>query len=418
MKKKTGIWRLLGNVLAVALATCLVVPLAQAQGKRDYYKVGVITALSGSMNFGGSVTHRGYALWEQQVNKHGGIEVDGKKYKVKLVYADTQSNPQSAAAAVQRMITHDDVDFILGPYASSSTLGAAPMTERYKVPMITGSAESPDIWKHHYAYTFGAIPAVDRSADEIIKVLAKQHPEIKTISILGMSDPFSRATAEALRDGAKEAGLKILSYDITPPTADMTPLVSKVQSLHPDVFAVGGEPSNHIEVVKAMQSLGYQPKALVMHYGINTPDFQKAVGKAANYVIGATLWDPNLPYKDPVFGTGADYVALSQKVYNVTPDYTQAASSATGEAFAAALQKAGLTPPLSKADKVKLKDALENIRVETFYGPIGFDKTGRWYHDNTALAPVITQMIDGKQVLVGPGKLGTQKIVYPRPAGS
>lgn len=414
MRKSAGILRLLGAAAGVA-AMLMIAGGAQAQGKRDFYKVGVITSLSGAMVYGGNVTRRGYDLWEQQVNKHGGIEVNGKKYKVKLVYADAQSNPQSAAAAVQRMITHEDVDFILGPYASSSTLGAAPITERYKVPMITGSAESPSIWTRHFDYTFGAIPAVDRTAGAIMAVLAKQHPDIKTVSIIGMNDPFSKSTAESLRDGAKKAGLKVLSYDITPPTADMTPLISKVQSLKPDVLAVGGEPNNHIAVVKAMQSLGYQPKGLVMHYGINTPDFQKAVGKAANYVIGATVWDPTLPYKDDIFGTGEDYVKLSQARYNVIPDYTQAASSATGEAFAAALQKAGLTPPLSAEDKVKLKDALEKVKVDTFYGTIGFDHEGRWFHDNTALKPIVTQMIDGKQVLVGPGELGTQKIVYPRP---
>lgn len=412
-KNKRRLW---GAVAAFA-APLLLATSAQAQGERDFYKVGVITSLSGSMVFGGQITRRGYDLWEQQVNKHGGIEVGGKRYKVKLVYADAQSNPQSAADAVQRMISQDNVDFILGPYASSSTLGAAPITEREKVPMITGSAESPSIWKHHYKYTFGAVPAVDRTAGEIMTVLAEQHPDIKTVSIIGMNDPFSESTAESLRDGAKKAGFKVLSYDITPPDADMTPLISKVHSLKPDVLAVGGEPNNDIAVVKAMESLSYMPKGLVMHYGVNTPDFQKAVGKAANYVIGATVWDPSLPYEDAVFGSSEDYVKLSLERYKVRPDYTQAASSATGEAFAAALQEAKLTPPLSAADKVKLADALEKVRVKTFYGTIGFETEGRWYHDNAELKPIVTQMIDGKQVLVGPGELGTQKIVYPRPNG-
>lgn len=415
MKRMAGLWQLFG-VAATLVAMLMWVGGAQAKSERDYYKVGVVTALSGAYLYGGNVTKRGYELWEQQVNKQGGIEVNGKKYKVKLIYADTQSSPQSAAAAAQRMITHQGVDFVLGPYSSAATLGAAPITERYKIPMITGSAESPSIWKRHFAYTFGAVPAADRLAGGIMGELVKQHPDVKTVVVIGMNDPFSKSTAEALRDSAEKVGLKILSYDIAPQSADMTPLVSKAQSLNPDVLAFGGEPNNDIDLVKAMQSLGYQPKALVIHYGVNTPDFQKAVGKVANYVIGATVWDPSLPFKDDLFGTGEDYVKLSQERYKVVPDYTQAASSATGEVFAAALRKTGLTPPLSEADKTKLRDALETVRVDTFYGPIGFDREGNWYHDNTALHPVVTQMIDGKQVLVGPGDLGTQKIVYPRPS--
>src|SRR5699024_8743431 len=225
----------------------------------------------------------------------------------------------------------------------------------------------------------------------------------ETVSIIGMNDPFSKSTAEALRDTAKEAGLKVVSYDTIPQKADISPLVSKVQSLDPDVLAFGGEPKNDITLVKTMQSLGYQPKALVIHYGINTPDFQKAVGEAANYVLGATVWDPSLPFKDDVFGTGEDYVALSKKRYDVVPDYTQAASSATGEVFTAALQKAGLVPPLSDQDKVKLMNTLETVEADTFYGPIGFASEGRWYHDNVALHTLVAQMIDGDQIIVGPG---------------
>ncbi|HEU5394377.1 MAG TPA: ABC transporter substrate-binding protein, partial [Candidatus Methylomirabilis sp.] len=36
------------------------------------FKVGVVTSLSGEMNFGGGVTKRGYDLWADTVNAAGG----------------------------------------------------------------------------------------------------------------------------------------------------------------------------------------------------------------------------------------------------------------------------------------------------------------------------------------------------------
>ena len=45
---------------------------AQADA-RDYYKVGVITSLSGAEVLGGNLTKRGYSLWEETVNAKGGI---------------------------------------------------------------------------------------------------------------------------------------------------------------------------------------------------------------------------------------------------------------------------------------------------------------------------------------------------------
>src|SRR5699024_7229670 len=360
MQKATRTWQLAGAALAAAALLTASIAV-QAQDERDYYKVGVITALSGDFLFGGNVTKRGYELWEEQVNDRGGIEVNGEQYKVELVYADAQSDPKSSAEAVQRMITHEDVDFILGPYSSATTLGAAPIVERYKIPMITGSAESPSIWQRQFAYTFGAVPAADLLAGSILSVMADQHPEIETVAVIGMNDPFSKSTAEALRNGAEEAGLEVLFYDIVPQKSDITPQVSKAQSMDPDVLALGGEPLKVIDLVKAMQQLDYQPKGLVIHYGINTPDFLEAVGEAANHVVGATVWDPTLPYEDDLFGTGEDYVKLSEQRYDVTPDYTQAASSATGRVYEAALQKAGLTPPLSDEDKTELRDTLETV---------------------------------------------------------
>src|SRR4030065_1721912 len=72
---------------------------AQAQEKRDFFKVGVVTSLSGELVFGVTVTKRGYDMWADTVNQQGGIEIAGKKYKGTLVYADDQSTPATAAVA-------------------------------------------------------------------------------------------------------------------------------------------------------------------------------------------------------------------------------------------------------------------------------------------------------------------------------
>lgn len=404
--------------LGVAAVLCGLMTVASpsyANSGRDYYKVGVLTALSGSMIFGGQETTRGYKLWAQAVNKEGGIEVDGKRYKVKLVYADTKSNPQSSADAVQRMVSRKHVDFILGPYASSTTMSASPIIQRAKVPLITGSAESPTIWTHGFSYTYGAIPAVTLSEGQVVDSLVKQHSNVKSIGIIGVNDPFSQATAEAYKRAAKKDGLKVDMYEIVPPDADFSPLIAKLRSMKPDVVAVAGEPNNLISAVKAMQQVNYQPKGLLMYAGVATPDFQKAVGKYANYVITSTEWAPTMPFSDKLFGSAQDYSRLAQKKYGSVPTYTEAASSAAGEVFAAALAKAHLTPPLNRKDREKLNLTLQNINVKTFYGPVSFDKKGEFAHDNTALSPIVAQWINGKEALVGPEKLTTQRITYPRP---
>jgi hypothetical protein len=76
----------------------------------EEFKIGVITSLSGDLATGGNVTKRGYDLWAKAVNAQGGIEVKGKKYPVRLIYGDDQSQPARAASAAERLAVQEKVD--------------------------------------------------------------------------------------------------------------------------------------------------------------------------------------------------------------------------------------------------------------------------------------------------------------------
>lgn len=405
---------------AVGLALGMSMLLAfssSALAARDYYKIGVVTSLSGDYALGGDLTKRGYDTWARAVNAKGGIKVAGKRYKVKLVYADAQSNPKSGADAASRMIQSEKVDFIFGPYSSAVTLGVAPIAEKYQVPMVTGSAESPEIWQHHFNFTFGTIPSVDMTAQAPIKYLTEQSPKPKSIAVIGINDPFSKAAATGFEKAAKQQGLKVLSFDVVPTHSDFSALLSKIKDENPDILAVGGEPQDLIDVLKAAASINFSPKAIVMHYGITDAGFRKEVGSTfGNYTIGLTDWSKDADLKDNLFGTAAEYDKAFRKHYNLSPDYTTAACSATGEAFTAALQKIGAKPPLSRAERLKLMKALEGIDIQTFYGAVNFAKSGPHFHDNVELKPMVVQVVAGEQYIVSPQKYKQHKLVYPRPS--
>lgn len=411
--KRRPLRLLMGLAVGVSLAGAFSTP---AMAARNYYKIGVVTSLSGDYALGGNLTKRGYSTWARAVNAKGGIKVAGHRYKVKLVYADAQSNPKSGADAAARMIQSENVDFIFGPYSSAVTLGVAPITEKYQVPMITGSAESPEIWSHHFNFTFGTIPSVDMTAQAPIDYLNKQSPKPKTIAVIGINDPFSKAAATGFDKAAKKQGMKVLSFDVVPTHSDFSALLNKIKDENPDILAVGGEPQDLIDVLKAAASINFDPKAIVMHYGITDAGFRKEVGKTfGNYTIGLTDWSPDANLKDSLFGTAAQYAKAFEKHYKLTPDYTTAACSATGEAFAAALKKIGAKPPLSRRERLRLMKALEGIDIHTFYGPINFAKSGPHFHDNVELKPMVVQVVDGAKYIVSPEKYKQHKLIYPRP---
>lgn len=400
-------------VLALVSTLVLATPLL-AQEPRDFFKVGVITELSGDLATGGNITKRGYDLWAQEVNAQGGIDVKGKKYPVKLVYADAQSNPSAGAAAAERLITQEQVDFILGPYSSGVTLAVAPVVDKYKIPMITGSAESPLIWKNKFKYTFGTIPPINFTGATSIKTLTEMTPAPKTIAIIGSNDAFSKATAEAYKAAAEAAKLKVLKYSIVPSGQDMTPLLSAIRSMKPDIIAFGGHDEEHVKFVKALRQIGYTPKALLMHCGITEKAFIDAVGKDGDQVFGTTCWTGTAKtHSKLLWPTAAAYSAASQKAFNNPGDYTQGGCSAAGIAFQVALQKVGAKPGMSEEVRTRLIKALEEVDVQTFYGRVKFATSGEYYHANIGLDPLTVQIQNGKIMTVGPKASQESAPQYP-----
>ncbi len=408
--------RTMGLATLAVLATSTHV---SAQEARDYFKVGVVTELSGDLATGGNVTKRGYDLWAQAANEAGGISIAGKKYQVKLVYADAQSNPSQGAAAAERLITQEKVDCILGPYSSGVTIAVAPVVDKYKVPMITGSAESPLIWKQKFLYTFGTIPPVNFTGAATIQTLAGLSPAPKTAVIFGSNDTFSKATAEAFEDAAKKAGIKVLKFNIVPAGQDLTPLLSAVKGMKPDLIAFGGHDEELIRLVKALHQIDFAPKALLMHYGVTEPAFVDALKGDANQVFGGAVWTETTKTKSQILWKDAPtYAAAAQKAFGVPADYTQGGSSAAGIAFQVALEQIKATPPLSEAKRMELVKALEAVRVDTFYGNVKFATDGEFYHANVGLAPLTIQIQNGKVAVVGPKKDAEAKADYPMTAWS
>ena len=376
---------------------------AFAEEARNFFKVGVVTELSGDLATGGNVTKRGYDLWAKEVNAKGGIEIKGKKYQVKLFYADAQSNPASGASAAERLITQEKVDFILGPYSSGVTLAVAPVVEKYKIPMITGSAESPLIWTNKFLYTFGTVPPINFTGATPITTLASLNPAPKTAVILGSNDTFSKATAEAFKSAAQSAGIRILKYNIVPAGQDLTPLLSAVRGLRPDLIAFGGHDEELIKLVKSLRQINYSPKALLMHYGVTEPAFVESLGKDSDQVFGASVWTDTAKTNSKIlWPTAASYAAAAQKAFKTHADYTQAGSSAAGIAFQVALQKIGAKPGMPEAQRAQLIKALETLDVQTFYGRIKFATSGQFYHANVGMTPLTIQIQNGQTVVIGP----------------
>jgi branched-chain amino acid transport system substrate-binding protein len=144
-------------ILGIALA--LAAPLALAQT--------VKIAILGPMAFVQGENHwAGAEMARDEINKAGGISVGGKKRMVELVRADTnelQSVPD-ATNAIERVITRDKVDFLIGGFRSEAVLAMQEVAMDYKKLFLGAGAADAKLGENveknydRYKYWFRVTP--------------------------------------------------------------------------------------------------------------------------------------------------------------------------------------------------------------------------------------------------------------------
>ena len=116
-------------------------------GRKTVIKIGINAPITGDIPKVGEGTKFAAQMWLADINKAGGIEVGGKKYPVELVIEDNEAKAESAVKANTKMITEDEVLFIVGPQSSKQAIPAGGVANNYGTPMISPWSTNPDTTK-------------------------------------------------------------------------------------------------------------------------------------------------------------------------------------------------------------------------------------------------------------------------------
>src|SRR3546814_705976 len=319
------------------------------------------------------------------------------------------------AQLTERLIKQDGVKYVLGPYGSALTKAIAPITEKYKVPMIEGNGAARALFQKGYKYLFAVLntsdyylrPAVELAAEQA-KKQGKDPSSIK-IAIATQNDNFSQDVRDGVIDAAKKYGMKIVIDDKLPQgLSDMTSTLTKVKALKPDLLLVSAHAHGApLAVNQVAEQHVYVPMLALTH--CKAGKIVQKYGAKADYALCAAQWDSSLSYTGRWFKTakGFDQVAQKKFGYKSTP-YQVAESAASVVGFADAFEHAGSLDPKA------VRDAISAVDTMTFYGPIKFDSTGK----NIAKSMVMYQILDQKYEVVAPSKWAATKVVYPAPKWS
>ena len=369
-------------------------------------RIGAAVSATGRYAREGNDVRQGYRLWLDWVhNEYGGIKVGDDRYRVELVLYDDEGDAATAGRLVEKLITEDRVDFLLGPYTSGLTRSAIEVAEKHGKIMVEANGGAESLFAQGFQNLFAVLTPARDYTQSALQMLAAQGA--KTVVIAHSDAAFATSVAAGAQHWAAEYGLEVLGVEAYPQdVADVRGIIAEFKGLSPDVFVGGGHFNDTLLFIRTAKELNFNPQAMVLTVGPSNPQLIAEVGADADYAIGPTQWEASMSYHGEYFGSASDYAARYQDMWGEAPTYQAAGSTAAALALHLAIEAAG------SLDADAVRTALRDLDVATFYGPISFDETGK----NTAKPMGTIQVQDGEILVVAPGNAAVADLLYPAPA--
>jgi len=413
-KMKSKIWYLLISVLvAGSLVTACGAPgttapapteppaEAPTEAPQAPIKIGASLPLTGDFSEPGTAAKLGYELWVEQVNNAGGLL--GRQ--VEFVIYDNASDPDTAVADYERLITEDKVDLVVGPFSSRLVIPTSEVAAKYGYAFPEPAGGAPGVFDRGLTNIFFCQPApgADQAipfADYILSLPEDVRP--KTFAVVSADDPFNLGVVEAAEALLTAGGLtSVLKEVYAPDTKDFSSIAAKVADLDPDLILGGTIFEDSVGQIQAYKEAGYQPRGAFFTTGPSLPkEFNEALGSATEGVFSAISW-----FEDSTTETNPEFVAAYHAKYGADPIAEDSANAYTvGQVLQQAVENT------QSVDNAKLIEEMHRATFTTVVGPLKFDEVGR-----PQGSFMILQWQGGTYVMVYPEFAKQAEPIWPKP---
>jgi branched-chain amino acid transport system substrate-binding protein len=379
----------------MAMAAQEATPAAPPSG--EPILIGAAVSTTGSNGRTGLYQQEAYLLWEEQKNASGGLL--GRP--VRMVIYDDQSDPATGARLYERLLTEDRVDLILGPYSSSVTQAVAQVTERAGQPMLAAGASASDIWARGYQYVFGVYSVAEDYFKSIVLDIAPAQG-YSTAAIIYEDTLFPTATATGAAAHCEAAGIEVVVNEKYPAEAtDVSSVLTRVRDANPDMLIGGSYLPDSVLITRQAKELGVNPQLFAFSVGAAQPDFVESLGADADYVLGPSMWEPQIDSPG-----NPEFVAAYQAKFDREPDYHSAAGYSGCQVLEAAVTEVG------GLDLEAIREALLTLEMPTVLpGVYKVDEAGKMIGH----IPLTVQWQDGEKVIVTPEDFAEGELLLPTP---
>lgn len=316
--------------------------------------VGMYGSLTGDGASFGVSSREGTELAVDEVNTAGGL-LGGRR--IQLLVEDDQSRPDEATNAVTKLITQDRVIAVLGEVASRRSLAAAPVAQRYQVPMITPSSTNERVTEVG-DYIF-RVCFIDPFQGEVLAKFAYNDLKARRVAILkDTQEDYSVGLTDSITRHFTAMGGQVLDpVSYGGDDSDFRAILTRVRSQKPDaIFATGYYPEAAI-IVRQARELGLAMPILGGDGWVG--DALKNGREALNNTFISNHYSGDNPA--PVV---QNFVKAYRARFGRDPDSIAALAYDSVKVLADAITRAGAT------DGQKVRDALATANVPGVTGQL------------------------------------------------
>lgn len=196
---------LVALVLLTGLAT--VIFLAMRPGVDDgTVRIGVILPLTGDAASYGQDCKNGLLLAFDEARTTDGL-------KFKPIIEDTKAEPKTAVTAVQKLISVDRVEAVIGDMFSSTTLAVAPIAQSAGVTLLTPTSSEDRITATGDCI-FSIYPSARTEGEFLASRLSPA--EMARVAVLSENQEALRSIAQAFSGAIRSRGGEIVAIETLP----------------------------------------------------------------------------------------------------------------------------------------------------------------------------------------------------------
>jgi branched-chain amino acid transport system substrate-binding protein len=400
--------KILAIIVVVIIAVAAVAAIELAPTGQTI-KIGLVAPLNSPI---GQDMERAAKLAVAEINDAGGIKVGDTYMKINMIVVDTKDDTSgNAVTPVTNAISTDNVDLLIGGYASAGTLADEKPAMDARVPFIITGASNQLVTRRGPQGNYGGAPAGQYATNDsegvsymfhyctttydycktVVDFFAQQmKPMVAanrnlSLAILYRNDPFGQGVDAATKYWINNEALPISivaerNYDPATVTSYQTDLTA-IKATNPDaVFVVDNPDKTPIIISQGWNDVGLKSVYIAVENN-QDPAFYNSLETSLGIKAAGQLLESKLdPFMSPSYSPAVGaYSSKFYSTYNVMPGMMGADTYDAFFIAKTAIERAGT---LNKTD-VRLaieQTNMDQLLIMTQTGKIQFS-TGTNYHE-------------------------------------